>query len=132
MPEKKRNKKIVKTEDIEFKPSEEDQKQQQEKVEFTFPGSEVLRTKFPKSFEVLDQVATDWKKDGDFENLSLPHPMAQFIASKGLKKLKETEKKISESPTTEKVVMKAFEIGLKVQSKVQEVKSKFEDSKKKS
>jgi hypothetical protein len=95
------------------------------KVELSFYGSEILRARFPKPFEVAETIATDWVYDGKFEGLPLGHPLAQFFASQGLQKAKKFEKQILESPVTEKVAMKAFEVGLKAQTIVQEVKSKI-------
>ncbi|MCE3011045.1 MAG: hypothetical protein LW875_10580 [Proteobacteria bacterium] len=95
------------------------------KVELSFYGSEILRARFPKPFEVAETIATDWVYDGKFEGLPLGHPLAQFFASQGLQKAKKIEKQILESPVTEKVAMKAFEVGLKAQTIVQEVKSKL-------
>ena len=65
----------------------------QEKIQIDFPGSLLLRSKFQKTFEALDKVATDWVYDGDFEGLPVGHPLAQIVAAKALKKAKELEKK---------------------------------------
>lgn len=65
----------------------------QEKIQIDFPGSFILRSKFQRTFEALDKVATDWVYDGDFEGLPVGHPLAQIVAAKALKKAKELEKK---------------------------------------
>lgn len=62
-------------------------------VHIEFPGSFILRSKFEKTFETLDKVATDWVYDGDFEGLQVGHPLLQIAAAKSLKKAKELEKK---------------------------------------
>lgn len=97
------------------------------KIELRFTGSEYLRAQFPKSFEIAETVASDWVQDGNFEGLPIENPLAQFLASKGLQKAKEVEKKVLESPVTEKIAMKAFETGLKVQSQIQVIKKKLEN-----
>ncbi len=94
------------------------------KVELNFKGSEILRAKFPKQFQVAEQIATDWVHDGRFEGLPLGHPLAQFFASKGLRKAKEIEKKVMESPVTEKLAMQALTAGMKAQEIISQVRSK--------
>ncbi len=94
------------------------------KVELNFKGSEILRAKFPKPFEVAEQIATDWVHDGRFEGLPLGHPLAQFFAAKGLRKAKEMEKKVMESPVTEKIAMQALTAGMKAQEIINQVRSK--------
>jgi hypothetical protein len=94
------------------------------KVELHFKGSEILRAKFPKPFEVAEQIATDWVHDGRFEGLPLGHPLAQFFAAKGLRKAKEIEKKVMESPVTEKLAMQALTAGMKAQEIINQVRTK--------
>lgn len=62
-------------------------------VHIEFPGSFILRSKFTKTFDVMDKVATDWIYDGDFEGLPVGHPLLQIVTAKSLKKAKEIEKK---------------------------------------
>ncbi len=94
------------------------------KVELNFKGSEILRGKFPKAFEVAEQVATDWVHDGRFEGLPLGHPLAQYFAAKGLRRAKEIEKKVMESPVTEKLAMQALTAGMKAQEIINQVRSR--------
>jgi hypothetical protein len=100
-----------------------------EKVEISFPGSEVLRAKLPRPFEVAEKVATDWVNDGTFEGLPLGHPLAQVLAAQGLKKAKEVEKKVVASGVIEKVAMQALTYGMKAQQEInsirEQVKSRF-------
>jgi len=103
---------------------EESAKDEGPKIELNFKGSEILRAKFPKPFEVAEQIATDWVHDGRFEGLPLGHPLAQFFASKGLRKAKELEKKVMESPMTEKLAMQALTAGMKAQEIIQQVRAK--------
>lgn len=98
-----------------------------EKIELNFTGSEMLRAKFPKPFDLLETVATDWVNDGKFEGLPLGHPLAQYFAAKGLRKAKEVEKKVLESPVTEKVAMQAFTVGMKATAIIQEVRAKIKN-----
>jgi hypothetical protein len=98
--------------------------QDQDKVELHFYGSEILRAKFPQAFKVAESVATEWKHDGNFEGLPLENPLAQYFAAKGLRKAKEVEKKVLESPLTEKMAMKALQAGLKAQGLVSQWREK--------
>jgi hypothetical protein len=61
-----------------------------------FFGSDLLREKAPKTFELAEAVAEDWVKDGDFRTLPLGNPWAQVAASQGLQKMKKVEKKLEE------------------------------------
>jgi hypothetical protein len=80
-----------------------------EKVKIEFPYSEVVRGKAPKVFEVAENVATQWKNDEKFENLGLPHPLAEVAASMALEKAKEVEKKLEE-----KGVISAAKMGVEI------------------
>jgi hypothetical protein len=95
-----------------------------DKIEINFKGSEILRAKFPKPFEVAEQIATEWVHDGRFEGLPLGHPLAQYFAAKGLRKAKEIEKKVMESPMTEKLAMQALTAGMKAQEIINQVRTK--------
>ncbi len=105
--------------------SESTTEEEATKVELNFKGSEILRAKFPKQFEVAEKIATDWVQDGRFEGLELGHPLAQYFAAKGLRKAKEIEKKVLESPITEKVAMNVLTTGLKAQEIFNQVKDKI-------
>lgn len=65
-------------------------------VHIEFPYSDLVRAKIPKAFAVAEKVATDWKNEGDFHDLGLPHPIADVVAAQALKKAKEVEKKLEE------------------------------------
>lgn len=67
-----------------------------EKVKIEFPYSELVRSKLPKAFDVAEKVATDWKNEGQFQDLGLPHPLADVVAAEALKKAKQVEKKLEE------------------------------------
>lgn len=98
-----------------------------DKIELNFKGSEILRAKFPKPFEVAEQIATDWVHDGRFEGLPLGHPLAQYFAAKGLRRAKELEKKVMESPVTEKLAMQALTVGMKAQDIINQVRVKVKN-----
>ena len=95
------------------------------KIEINFPGSEVLRAKFPKSFEAAESVVTDWVNDGKFDEIpEMGHPLAKAALQHGLLKAKEIEKKVMSSPVTEKVTMQAFSYAMKAQNLVNQLKTK--------
>ncbi len=102
-----------------------EQDAEKEKVEIKFFGSELIRAKFPKSFEVAEAVATDWVNNGEFDKLPIEHPLAQFAAQKGLHKAKEVEKIVLESPVTEKVAMQMFTAGLKAHSLFEQFRARI-------
>lgn len=97
------------------------------RIEVQFYGSEVLRARFPKPFELIESVATDWVNDGKFEGLPVGHPLLQFFAAKGLQKAKEVEKNVMNSPMTEKIAMKVFEAGIKAQGTIQDLRSQVDE-----
>lgn len=79
------------------------------KVKIEFPYSEVVRGQVPKVFEVAENVATQWKNNEKFENIGLPHPLAEVAAVKALEKAKEVEKKLEE-----KGVITAAKMGVEI------------------
>ena len=97
---------------------------EKKKVTIEFPYSDVVRSQIPKAFETAETVATEvshqWKTDGDFTNLGLPHPLADFVASQALTNAKKLEKKLEE-----KGVMNLAKMGFAA------AKSQFENLKKK-
>jgi len=95
------------------------------RVELHFFGSELVRSRFPKSFALAEAVATDWAYDGQFDHLPIQNPLAQFAAQKGLLQAKQVEKKVVESPVTEKVATQIFTYGLKAQGMIEQLRSKL-------
>lgn len=67
-------------------------------------------------------MATDWVNDGTFEGLPLGHPLAQILASQGLKKAKEVEKKVLSSGLIEKAAMQALTLGMKAQEEINSIR----------
>lgn len=69
-------------------------------VKIEFPYSDLVRSQIPKVFETTEKVATEvahqWKNEGDFSNLGLPHPIADMVASQALQHAKKIEKKLDE------------------------------------
>jgi hypothetical protein len=99
----------------------EEAKVEAEKVKIEFPYSELVRSKIPKVFDMAEKVATDWKNEGDFSGLGLPHPLADVVASEALKKAKSVEKKLEE-----KGVFALAKMGLQIaKSQVNELKKKI-------
>lgn len=84
--------------------SEEHKEQEQQsqtgperkKVQIEFYGSEIIKAKAPKAFELAENVAEEWINDGDFKSIPIEHPLAQQVASLGLQKAKTLEKKLEE------------------------------------
>lgn len=66
------------------------------RVKLDFYGSELLRARAPKAFELAETVAEEWVNNGRFEGLPVGHPLAQYAAQVGLRKAKEIEKKLDE------------------------------------
>lgn len=97
----------------------------QEKIKIEFKGSEFLRDRFKTPFDVVETVATDWLKGGDFSKLPIQHPLARYVAQAGLRKAKSLETQVLEHPMTEKILVQAFTLGLKAQGVVNEVKEKL-------
>jgi hypothetical protein len=93
------------------------------KVEIHFTGSELIRAKFPRPFDIVEKVATDWVHDGDFSKIPLGHPLAEYAAQESLKQAKKLEKQVLESPATEKIATQVLMAGMKAQGKVQQFKS---------
>ena len=79
---------------------ETEKSDEKKKVTIDFPYSEAVRAQIPKTFEKMETVATEvthqWKNDGDFTNLGLPHPLADFVAAQALTHAKKFEKKLEE------------------------------------
>lgn len=96
-----------------------------EKVELKFYGSELLRAGFPKAFQIADQVATDWVQGGAFDSLPVENLLVKSLAQQGLLKAKDLETKVLQSPVTEKVVTKAFEVGMEASKILDKLKGRF-------
>lgn len=75
---------------------EQDSSTEREKLQLHFFGSEILRHKAPKVMELADTVVDEWVHDGTFEGLPVGNPLAQVVASKALRKVKDVEKKLEE------------------------------------
>lgn len=84
--------------------------QEEESIEHVqFPYSDMVRVYAPKAMDVVDKVATDWKKEGNFMNLGIENPYANMAVSLGLQQAKQIEKKLEE-----KGVMSAVRMGIEV------------------
>lgn len=97
---------------------------QEDRIEINFRGSELLRARFPKSFELAEEVATQWIHGGDFENLPINHPLGQWAAQRGLLKAKSIEQKVVESPLFEKAAIQILTAGMKAQGFLQKLRAR--------
>lgn len=57
-------------------------------------GTAIVKSSFPKPFEIAEKVVENWKDDGDFSELPIEQPLLQFYLGLGLRKAKATEKEI--------------------------------------
>lgn len=55
-------------------------------------GTAIVKSSFPKPFEIAEKVVENWKEDGDFSELPIEQPLLQFYLGLGLRKVKQTEK----------------------------------------
>jgi short subunit dehydrogenase-like uncharacterized protein len=91
------------------------------KVKIEFPYSDIIRAQVPKTFEIAEKVATDWKHEGDFTDLGITHPVAGIVASQALQKAKDVEKKLEE-----KGVFSMAKMGLEIaKAQVETLKNKI-------
>ena len=63
-------------------------------------GAALMKTSFPKPFELAEKVVEDWKQDGDFSELPINQPLVQFYVGLGLRKVKQTEKQLEQKLET--------------------------------
>ena len=98
---------------------------EKEKVRIDFPFSETVRNQIPNVFETAESVATEvkhhWNNEGDFSNLGLPNPLADYVASQALQKVKQVEKKLAEKGVINLAKM-GFEIA---KSQIENLKKKL-------
>lgn len=92
---------------------------------FNFSGSDLLRSRFPKTVKLSEVVVDEWLKDGKFENLPIEHPIVEVLTQKGLRKAKEMEQQFFQNPKVEKAVIQALTLGFKVQNLYAEAKKKI-------
>lgn len=59
-------------------------------------GTAIMKSSFPKPFEIAEKVVEDWKDDGDFSELPIEQPLLQFYLGLGLRKAKQTEKELEQ------------------------------------
>ena len=95
------------------------------KIKIEFPYSELLRAQAPKVFATVEEVANNvtqqWKKDEKFENIGMPHPLAELAATQILEKAKKVEKKLEE-----KGVFSLAKMGIAIaKAQADQIKEKF-------
>lgn len=59
-------------------------------------GTAIMKSSFPKPFEIAEKVVENWKEDGDFSELPIEQPLLQFYLGLGLRKAKQTEKELEQ------------------------------------
>lgn len=107
----------------------EDKESHNQGYQFSFPGNDVLRTRFPKSVALAEAVVDDWINDGNFDELPLKHPLTSALTQKALKKAKSMEQKALTHPALEKAALQALSLGFRVQMKIGEIKGRFSKKK---
>lgn len=65
-------------------------------IKIDFPYSQMVRDKIPKTFELAEKVATDWVNNGEFKDLPIEQPLAQYFVGEGLRRAKDVEKKVTD------------------------------------
>jgi hypothetical protein len=63
-------------------------------------GTAIVKSSFPKPFELAEKVVEDWTQDGDFSELPINQPLVQFYVGLGLRKVKQTEKELEQKLET--------------------------------
>jgi hypothetical protein len=96
-----------------------------ERIHIRFPGDTIVKRGFPKAFQLTEEIVNGWAAGGQFDSLPIQNPFLRYAAKAGLKKAKEVETKVLESPVTEKVITKVFEAGLKAQNTIEEIRQKL-------
>lgn len=85
---------------------------------FNFFGAEIIRSRAPKAVELAEKVTGDWLQDGDFSELPINQPIVQFYLGEGLRKAKETEKKVIAKVESSNVVPVAKMVAESLISKI--------------
>lgn len=96
-----------------------------DRIQLRFPGDTIVKRGFPKTFHLTEEIVNGWASGGNFETLPISNPFIRYAAKSSLKKAKQVETKVLESPVTEKVITKVFEAGFKAQMTIEEVRSRL-------
>lgn len=59
-------------------------------------GAGMVKATAPKVVDVIENVATEWVNDGNFYNVPVGHPIAQYAVGEALRNAKKVEKKLEE------------------------------------
>lgn len=97
----------------------------EDKLSLNFPGDQWVKKGFPKAFDVTETIVNEWVYNGNFETLPIQNPFIRYAAKTGLKKAKQVETQVLESPVTEKVITKLFEVGFKAQATIDDIREKL-------
>ncbi len=91
----------------------------------TFPGSESIRTLQPLLFDLAETIYNDWLDERDFSNLPIRNSQIREKVQSGLLTAKGIEKKLLESPTTEKVLTQVLTYAFKAQETYKNFEKKW-------
>lgn len=108
-----------------FYQSSQDTEGFEERIHLRFPGDTVVKRSLPTVFGLAESVVNEWAHNGSFDSLPIKNPFVRYATKTGLKKAKEVETKVLESPVTEKVITKVFEAGFKAQMTLDEIRDRF-------
>lgn len=98
--------------------------QKGKEFKFHFVGSDLIRKTFPKSLEVVEKVADEWKKDGDFDEIPIEQPLVHFVLGEGLRRAKRIEKGIEK-----KIEEKLPEVLMRAQTGIEKVQTGIKTAK---
>lgn len=98
---------------------------EEDKVKISFPGDQWVKKGFPQVFDVTETIVNEWLTNGKFETLPIHNPFIRYAAKTSLQKAKQVETQVLESPVTEKVITKLFEVGYKAQTTIDEIREKL-------
>lgn len=69
--------------------------EEKKSIKIEFPYSDLVRGQAPQVFDFAEKVATDWLNNGEFKDLPIKQPLAQYFVGEGLRKAKDVEKKVA-------------------------------------
>jgi hypothetical protein len=86
-----------------------------------FFGRPYLEARFPESLNWADRFAQDWRHEGSFEFIEVPHPLAKDMLISGIKNIRAAEKRV-EHAYHEKILPLAEEAKKKVENIIRTVR----------
>jgi hypothetical protein len=61
-----------------------------------FFGRDFLETRFPQALKAIDDIAIDWKAEGEFAALPIPNPTAKALVQEGLQRARKLERELQD------------------------------------